>query len=386
MGESRRVLVVHSNLRSRPELDTLLRFYSRQEFDASVLLTEECHDSIEHKQHIDYHTFSAVYIPGIRYTIPGLSFVKKFRRLATRADVVHVIDYDFLPSLIATLLSCRSENTVVLTVDALTGVTWSYGNRFVDGIASVYTNTLGRLMFRCADELVSISESIRPGLERLSNSDNVRVIPNGVNTEVFCPDDGRVSIKSGETVDLLFVGRLELVKDIPTLLESVKILHERATKYEFKLTIVGDGTKRQRLRALCREYGIEEIVRFEGWQSDVAEYYQESDIFVLSSRSESQAVVRLEAQACGLPVVTTDVGDARTVVGAGRIVPVGDADALAEAILDVANQNPSELSTLARNHVVENFSESEAFEQLEDLYRDLFDSVPRSCDPTGSDR
>lgn len=146
----------------------------------------------------------------------------------------------------------------------------------------------------------------------------------GVDADRFTP-----SPAPAEPNRLIHVASLVPVKDQETLLSAFALLDPRTT-----LDILGTGSEQPKLEALALKLGISERVHFLGAVAhpDLPTYYHRASIAVLSSRHESLALVTLEAAACGVPVVSTNVGIARDYPSIGVTVPVGDAPALAQAI------------------------------------------------------
>jgi glycosyltransferase involved in cell wall biosynthesis len=133
------------------------------------------------------------------------------------------------------------------------------------------------------------------------------------------------------TPRLIAVGRLKAPKDFLTLIRALAALPNHA----FEAMIVGDGPERDAVEAEIRRLELQGPVRLAGERSDVPELLAESDVFVLSSRSEGLPVSVLEAMAAELPVVATDVGGLAELVVDGEtgiLVPPGDEAALTEAL------------------------------------------------------
>lgn len=142
---------------------------------------------------------------------------------------------------------------------------------------------------------------------------------------------------AGAGLTLLFVGRLAVIKDLPTLLRAVALSVKQVP--DLKLWIVGDGPVRSELEALTSALGITSHVRFWGQQMEVAEFYQQCDVFAMSSVSEGLPMSLLQAMSLGLPAVLTDVGGMREVMHlsqSGLLSPVGDAAAMAGSIVRLA--------------------------------------------------
>jgi L-malate glycosyltransferase len=167
----------------------------------------------------------------------------------------------------------------------------------------------------------------------------VRFVRTGVDAEHFHPGISRtwrseLAIDDSEFV-IGFAGALRPEKDVGLLIRafaSARIPRSR-------LLIIGDGPCRGALENLARELTIGESVIFAGYQTDVAARLPALDLFCLSSATEQTSNALLEAMACGLPAVATDVGDSRELLGmsaASAVIPPGDVDAYASALRALA--------------------------------------------------
>lgn len=168
---------------------------------------------------------------------------------------------------------------------------------------------------------------------------------------------------------VLGVGRLVPEKDFPTLIEAfARVRAER----EAHLIILGKGkpARRAALQALTETLNVADAVDFPGWVANPFAYMSRASAFVLSSRHEGLPGTLIQALACGCPVVSTDcVGGAREILqdGAyGPLVPVGDADALAEAILAILATPPDRARLRAR---AAEFSIERAVARYLDVFR-----------------
>ncbi|HSN77378.1 MAG TPA: glycosyltransferase [Anaerolineae bacterium] len=159
-------------------------------------------------------------------------------------------------------------------------------------------------------------------------------LPLGVDTALFTPQTLRVCGKpEGSGPRLLHVASLSPVKDQATLLQALALVVQELP--DVRLRMVGYGPLRDVLAAQIDALDLAAHVSFDG---DVAhdllpDLYRAADLFVLSSRYESQSLVALEAAACGCPVVGTAVGLLPELLGPQQLAPVGDAPALAAAML-----------------------------------------------------
>lgn len=144
-------------------------------------------------------------------------------------------------------------------------------------------------------------------------------------------DGSRVT---AQTFTFLHVGRFDAVKDHETLLAAWAIV--QASHPSVELICVGRDTASFEFGQLLIKHGVHNTVRGIGQSHSMPTLYAKSDAFVLSSVAENSPLVIAEALACGLPVVSTDVGDAKEVIdGMGLLVPPKSPEALAKAMLDL---------------------------------------------------
>ncbi len=180
-------------------------------------------------------------------------------------------------------------------------------------------------------------------------------------------------IKDGDAFVLLFVGRLAEVKDLPTMLRAFAIAVEREPR--LRLWIVGDGPVRSAMERLASELGLVDSVRFWGQRLDPAAFFAAAGAFVMSSVSEGLPMSLLQAMSVGLPAIVTDVGGMQEVVelsGGGVRVPVGDASAMAEAMVRMAQD--SGLRNALGGRAREAFQEHFTLRQMHEAYLRLYTS------------
>jgi glycosyltransferase involved in cell wall biosynthesis len=162
------------------------------------------------------------------------------------------------------------------------------------------------------------------------SSSKISCIINGINeTKLACARTPQKDVANRIGI----IARLAPVKDIPTLLQAVKLMDNQGI--EFSLTVAGDGPERENLELLAASLGIASKVSFLGFRRDIAAVLAEIDIFVLSSVSEGTSITLLEAMAAGKSVVVTNVGGNPALVKDGIngfLVPSGDPAAMADAL------------------------------------------------------
>jgi len=145
------------------------------------------------------------------------------------------------------------------------------------------------------------------------------------------------------------VGRLAEVKNQKSLLLALKLLFQADStlRDRVRLLIVGDGPKRRNLEQTAVNLGLQDVVWFPGDRKDIPDLLNSMNIFVLPSLGEGISNTILEAMACELPVVASDVGGNPELVihnQNGLLVPVDDAKALADALMLLAKDNSLRVS------------------------------------------
>lgn len=238
-----------------------------------------------------------------------------------------------------------------------------------------WRDRLYRMTDSMADCTVAVCQAVaeRHVVSGAVRRNKLRVVPNGVDTGRFRPDESRRALIRGEMgVSGEFVwlaaGRLMWKKDYPVMLRAAALQPRCA------LWIAGTGPMEEELRVLARELGVK--VSFLGAREDIAELMNAADALVLSSVVEGLPMVLLEAAASGLPCVATAVGGSGEVlVGsqAGFLTPCGDVEALArsmERLADLPERVRLEMGRALRAEVMERFDLRVVVSQWEKLYRE----------------
>jgi D-inositol-3-phosphate glycosyltransferase len=165
----------------------------------------------------------------------------------------------------------------------------------------------------------------------------VERVPKGVDGALFRPDGPslRRSLRLEQTRVVITVARLVPLKNLALLLDAVAIVRNGGMPAH--LVIVGDGPEAAALKQRAAALDLSDDVTFIGYlaQRDTPPAYRAADVFALSSDFDNSPNVVLEAMACGLPIVATDVGGVREFVAhglGGAVVPPKDAAALASGL------------------------------------------------------
>ncbi len=171
-----------------------------------------------------------------------------------------------------------------------------------------------------ADQSRSIFE------QYIGKKDNIYTIYNGIDVQRFVRPIRSVEGKDHFIITMVAAFRQE--KDHGTVLRAMSLLPEN-----YRLQLVGDGVEKDAIHSLAISLGLEKRVSFLGVRQDVPDILEQSDVAVLSSHWEGFGLAAVEAMAACRPVVASDVGGLRNVVGgAGLLFPHGDEKELAEKI------------------------------------------------------
>ncbi|WP_048894905.1 glycosyltransferase [Limnospira indica] len=209
-----------------------------------------------------------------------------------------------------------------------------------------------RYFYPWADGIVAVSQGAAENLAKSTglNSDRIQYIYNPVITPELLQKSRETLdhpwFQPGEPPVILGVGKLEAQKDFPTLIKAfAKVRQVR----QVRLGILGWGPDGDRLKNLIQDHGLGDDAALLGYADNPYPYMANAAVFVLSSRWEGLPTVLIEAMAVGTPVISTNCkSGAAEILAEGRygsLVPVGDATAMAEAILATIEGNTPTVNT-----------------------------------------
>jgi D-inositol-3-phosphate glycosyltransferase len=225
-----------------------------------------------------------------------------------------------------------------------------------------------RQVLRRADRIIAATPAEQAQLEWLYKADarKMTVIPPGVDTDHFYPipeDEARQFIGlTPEARMILFVGRIEPLKGLDTLIKAVACLKVKDLAEPMHLAVIGGDpdvppeemtVEMGRIQKMCDELTVGKMVAFLGRQSQdtLPYYYSAADVLVMPSHYESFGMVALEAMACGAPVIASQVGGLAFLLQegvTGYFVPDGDDEALCQKLTALLG-NENLRKTLGRN-------------------------------------
>ena len=295
------------------------------------------------------------------HVVRSLPRFVSFLRRERPETVLAVMDHVNIVALLAQRIARTSTRTIVSTRTIM-----SLARHGAVPKREAFLPPLARLTYPWADTVIAVSQGAAEDLSRVIglDSDRIQVIYNPVVTSEMLERQHEPSahpwFNPGEPPVICAAGRLAPEKDFATLLRAFRLMHEQQPS---RLMILGEGPLRHNLETLIAELGIAESVSLPGYVENPYPYMANSAVFVLSSAWEGLPTVLIEAMAFGTPVVSTDCpGGAAEILEDGhhgQLVNVGDAQALANAILDslLSPRNADQLRSRAMDFHVDKIVE-----------------------------
>ena len=224
-----------------------------------------------------------------------------------------------------------------------------------------------KLIWRKAELLVTKCKTEKEMVEAINSKLNIQTIYNGVDTEKFKP------VKKSNHTDLKLICSARLIKRKGqyTLIDAVSNL--KKDNITILADFVGEGDEMKAYKQYAKDKDVAEQIIFSGYipREKMEEKYQQADIFVLPSYNEGMSNALLEAMACGLPVIVTNVGGTEELVDEtnGYIFKPGDSERLTEILKDIV-LNPNQIKQLGESSAKK--SEALNWQNIADTYLKLF--------------
>jgi glycosyltransferase involved in cell wall biosynthesis len=288
-------------------------------------------------------------------------------------DLIHAHNEHSTAALAALYLKRRYGIPLVLTNHGQL----RFGSRWRDLLERGYNRSLGRLILRSCDGIVVNSAEDIPYLTSLDPTlmSRITLLHNAVEAEER-PSEDRYGLTKGRKniFTILFVGRLIRRKGLEWLIQAASLVRRDDGEKSIRYILVGEGEDRRYLEGLVAREKLQEEIEFRGQVSDeeLHRLYQQADLFVLPSLSETCPTVVLEAMYAGLPVITTDIPGIRDhFSGTAVLVPPRNDQALARAIsaLSADGTQLQEMSLRGRELVEKKYTWDIVSKQYEALYR-----------------
>jgi len=312
-----------------------------------------------------------------------LAFLKIFSLIwREKPDIVHThtAKAGALGRLAALLYNLLRKNKKTKLVHTFHGTVFE---SYFGKISTVIFIWIERVFAQFSDKIVAVSGKVKEDLLslRVGNSQSLTVIHLGLELDRFLSISASPHMNSAVRVGI--IGRLVPIKNHRMFLEAAKMIKD-AQKIKTRFFIIGDGELREELEYYAARLGLDKEVIFLGWQNNLEDIYRDLDIVALTSLNEGMPVSLIEALAAGRPVIATDVGGVRDLIGdneQGILVKSRDAGALASGIIKLAD-NPGlrqDLGSRGRDFVRARFGKERLFKDIELLYNSLFNKEPYLC-------
>ncbi|MDQ1363707.1 MAG: hypothetical protein QG652_1569 [Pseudomonadota bacterium] len=296
-----------------------------------------------------------------------LSAIKKIINLIkdNQIDIVHVHNWSvFIEAVTAARLA-----GVKKIIHTIHGPYMAHGKSMLTVIKKNVRRAMENLLSVFVYRFVPVSYSIRDYLLRdfCINSGKVLPIHNGISGFEL---NRKRSLAPG-ILQLITVGRVAKIKNHRMMLSGLRKALDAGVRAT--LTIVGDGPEYENICEHARSLNLDSHIEFLGFRSDIADIMADKDVYILTSDYEGISIALLEAMSIGLPAIATSVGGVpETVIdhGSGILIEKGNADALAKAIIYMAN-HPEERSRFgleARAYFLREFEESNFIRKYDDVY------------------
>ena len=264
-----------------------------------------------------------------------------------------------------------------------------YLHHYLPWMPKLFARNLARLISKrqcnAVDAIVAPSKPMLDVLRAYGVKVKAEVIPTGLQENSFKEADGQAfRLKYGIALDrpmLLYVGRVAYEKNIDFLLHMTKLLREKCP--DILLVVTGEGPAEASLHQLANTLDIQNNVQFIGYLDRNIELnacYQSADIFVFSSKSETQGLVILEAMAQGTPVVAiAELGTASILIeGKGALIAADNTERFSERVhqLLLNPEHRFELGLQAKAYVLEKWTAKLQAEQMIKFYTKLMGREP----------
>lgn len=344
---------------------------------------------------IRYHSIKDKMNNGV--VIPNV-FDKKIKKLfqEKKFDVIHV-HHPMLIGNVALHLSRRYKIPLVYTyhtkyeeylhyIDTISGIRNQRLLSAIEGIAEKIIPHYMKWYLKNTTAIIAPSKDMKDYIMQLDKKAFVKVLPTGLMGEEYVgnPDDAQLLRKwhlQGQKYLLCTVSRMEQEKNQYFLLASISCLKEMIGEC-FKVLFIGDGNERRRLEDYSKSLGIENVVEFTGCvpNQEVKYYLNASDLFVFSSKSETQGIVILEAMAASVPIVAVDATGVRDIVRSmeNGILVSEQVEIFAKAVKRIlVNQELREQMSRMAMDTAKAYGMEEIAKEAEQFYNEAISKVRR---------
>jgi glycosyltransferase involved in cell wall biosynthesis len=321
-----------------------------------------------------------VFIIPMRKTYDFAAIYRLYRILRKyKIDVIH--SHGLLVNILSRVASCLANTPVSISTAhlPLNLKSGKQAQNIFEKLMIPYYLILDTLTSLCNDKIIAVSHAVKRDLvEQGVDSKRIVVVQNGIDVGLIDPKNRSVKAELQSKRDYPTIGtitRLSPQKDIPTFLRMAGFVIRDFPRTQF--IIVGDGEKREELKALAQNLGLQNHVKFLGYREDAQDILKSFTIFALSSLWEGLPIVILEAMAAGKPVVATTVDGVIEVVEHGKtgfLVEPQKPELLAKHVVTLVS-NPKQAKSMGRKgrtRIEKFFSIKRVVNTVEQIYVSRF--------------
>ena len=291
-------------------------------------------------KNIFYHEVEAMHYPVFECPFYSLALATKIAEVAMyeKLDVVHA--HYAIPHALSAMLARQMLEESCADAKCFRLATTLHGTDITVVGADSSMHGAVRLAINKSDGVTAVSEFLKNETVNLFEPNReIEMIPNFVDTERFYRMPGIREIRQQLELDseriCIHISNFRPVKRIRDMLET---FHTLVQKMSATLLLVGDGPERSDAETWARENGIGEHVRFLGKIDDIVPLLSVSDLMLMPSSGESFGLAALEAMACGVPVIVTDMGGFPEFIANGKhgyLVELGNVGRMSEKALEL---------------------------------------------------
>jgi len=319
------------------------------------------------------------------YKLPGINFFALFnssqkypyifglRRVIAqlRPELIDCQSHLFLTTIQAVKAAKELGIPSVVTVHGVT----ARRNLVTNMAQHIYLFSLGSWVFKEATLVRCLTKGDAQEIASYGcPPEKIRIIPNGVDTELFRPKNGQ------EENLVVWVGRFVQEKGLQYLIEAAKIVV--SYRKDVKFMLIGDGPLMQEIRSMVDRYSLSNNIIFTGVvaHNQLTKTLQKATLFVIPSLKEGMPNTLLESLACGKPVIGSDISGINDIVTHGQnglLVPPRNPEALANAILKLLDSKNlrRRLGQSARQLIVREYSWDIIIKKIEKVYHEAVEQA-----------
>jgi N-acetyl-alpha-D-glucosaminyl L-malate synthase BshA len=321
---------------------------------------------------IHYHEVEVSNYPLFQYPPYCLALASRMADVADsyKLDLLHV--HYAIPHSIAAMLAKQ----MLATRRSLPFITTLHGTDItLVGVDPSYF-AITKFSIEQSDGITAISNDLRNDTVKTFGIENeIRVIHNFVNCETYAPAPDERSVEP-------LMIHLSNFRPVKRVLDCVRILAEVRKSVDARLLMVGDGPERGPAEQLSRQLGVREYIQFVGKQNHVECLIRKAHVLLMPSEMESFGLAALEAMACGVVPIGTNVGGVPELITDGEngcLEAVGDIPRLAARAAQLLTDSGlhSRMAEAARKTAVERFSTESLIPQYEQYYDNVLNLNPK---------